>query len=216
MHLTSDISQPPAYNEIEFPELARLRARMNLVKGLLVRTAPKEQTASKNKPPPPKGLASEDDSIFVAWCHSDTGTSYRWALLRILEQLQGDEEKEWKRLISQGKITGSNGESLYSKHIRAKIHAAKRAVTAFHFKKGNGDCKSDLLLDYSNTDDDLSTADDDVIRIKCICSPDFSGYTQRDSWWGSSVSFVKEMGNLIVKLQEKEDSEKTRLGKCVV
>ncbi|KAF9170489.1 hypothetical protein BGX21_010888 [Mortierella sp. AD011] len=196
-----DSSQPPAYKETGPHELARIRNKIELVKGILVgviNTAPH----GPFKPLPPDLTSDDDDDIFISWCTADNRLSYMRALYRIIEDLQVKEAKEWKSYVSSNELRKDASDSLYRIHLRAKINSAKRAISEYHQKRVEGNLKSGM----PDLPSDPSLLDVDVLKVICLQSKDF--YTLPRP---VIPRYDEAIGSLIIKLKEMEEEEKRRL-----
>ncbi|KAF9357474.1 hypothetical protein BGX26_003661 [Mortierella sp. AD094] len=210
MDIVTDSSQLPAYNDVKPSELVRLRNKIECAKNALLE-AMVQKTGSASKPPPPAILASDQDDIFVAWCISQCCDSYKRALVIIIEGLQVQEEKEWKEFgLSKAHAQDSN-DSLYRKHLRVKIEAAKRSVTDYHLKRIAGTLKYHRMPDMS-PDTSPRNIDVDVLVIGCLRAKEFENFRQRDGSVNNHLEpYDRKIGNLITGLLKKEEDETSRL-----
>ncbi|KAF9357476.1 hypothetical protein BGX26_003663 [Mortierella sp. AD094] len=200
--LLTDSSQPPAYKETGPPELVRIRNKIELIKGLLV-DAVSDPKQSGLKPPAPDLALDDDDDIFIAWCTAGSRTAYKQALYKMLNELQAQETKEWKSYMSSTELGKDVSDSLYRKHLRAKINAAKRAVSEYHQKKIEGKVKPGI----PDLPSDHSLLDVDVFKVMCLQSSEF----YPPGTYFTTPPYDKGIADLITKLKGMEEEEKGRL-----
>ncbi|KAG0001612.1 hypothetical protein BGZ80_009662 [Entomortierella chlamydospora] len=202
LSLITDSSQPPAYRETGPPELVRIRNKIELVKGILVGIINTKPNGPL-KPLPPDLASDDDDDIFIVWCIADDRPSYMRALYQIIEDLQVKETEQWRSYMSLNRLGKDASDSLYRKHIRAKINSAKRAISEYHQKT----VESKVKLGMPDLPSDPSLLDVDVFKVICLQSNDF--YTQYHR--PAIPRYDKAIGALIIKLMGMEEEEKRRL-----
>ncbi|KAF9357475.1 hypothetical protein BGX26_003662 [Mortierella sp. AD094] len=125
--------------------------------------------------------------------------TYKKGLVRHIESLQVQEEKEWEAFVSKEHAYRAygNSDSLYRKHIRARIEAAKRTVMEYQVKKIKGELKYNGIPDF---------------MIRCLRSQEFEGFKRADGSINNyQATYANQMGCLIAKLLQKESTEEKRL-----
>ncbi|KAF9170488.1 hypothetical protein BGX21_010889 [Mortierella sp. AD011] len=210
MDIATDSSELPAYNDVKSSELVRLRNKIECAKNALFDSMVQSGSCTL-KPPPPTILSPCQDDIFVAWCMSQSRDKYKRALVKIIEELQVQEEKEWKTFILSKAHTQDSDDSLYRKHLRAKIEAAKRAVTNYHLKR-IADTVNDSRIPGILPNTSPHGVDVDVLVIGCLRTPEFDRFVRNDGSVNNNMDpFDSKIGSLITKLLKKEDEEMKRL-----
>ncbi|KAG0001613.1 hypothetical protein BGZ80_000879 [Entomortierella chlamydospora] len=210
MDIATDSSGLPAYNDVKSSELVRLRNKIECAKNALFDSMVQSGSCTL-KPLPPTIPSPGHDDIFVVWCMSQSRDKYKRALVKIIEELQVQEEKEWMTFILSKAHTQDSDDSLYRKHLRAKIEAAKRAVINYHIKRIAGTSKDSripgILPNASSHGVDV-----DVLVIGCLRTPGFDGFVHNDGSVNYCMDpFDSKIGSLITKLLKKEDEEMERL-----
>ncbi|KAF9357473.1 hypothetical protein BGX26_003660 [Mortierella sp. AD094] len=210
MDIVTDNSQLPAYSDMKPSELVRLQNKIECAKNALF-GAMVQPAGCTSKPPPPTILAPGQDDIFVAWCMSLCGCNYKRALVKIIEELQVQEEKKWKDFGLSNAHAQDNNDSMYRKHLRVKIESAKRSVTDYHLKRIAGTLK-DRRWDGMSRHTSPQDVDVDVLIIGCLRAKEFDKFVLRD---GRVNSYMKpydhSIGDLIAGLLKKEEDEMNRL-----
>ncbi|KAF8924732.1 hypothetical protein BGZ58_001506 [Dissophora ornata] len=110
--------------DVTSPHREFLRAKIEGIRKILVDRTPNPHTTSRLELP--GDFSTIDDDIYVAWCTAEQNVIFVQNLIRLIDQLQDEDEQERKRLRDMDtRIYGVGNDSPHRRYLRAKIEAAK-------------------------------------------------------------------------------------------
>ncbi|KAG0304871.1 hypothetical protein BGZ98_004913 [Dissophora globulifera] len=194
--------------DITSPHREVLKAKIEFVKKTMIDLELQPETTSLRvprgackvgvRPPPPANPCLFDDDVYILWTRSHTLLTYKEKLYELVMRLRKEEENERKALRDRYKLQYVNEDSSHRRHIRSKIDAVKKAITAYY-------PQFSVRRDLPDLPQNPYSVNLDLILCWFLWLSDYSGCRGRQF---TASSYMEELGWTIQALQAEDEEER--------